>query len=170
MSERRPSDEILKLGGTKFRHWNWVGQIVGQILMALLLIAALIGLFGSGPLSSATASSDGTLMQVLYDRFARYEGQSTLRIELAPGATSSDSVEIQISRSLLEDFQIESIAPEPDSVTAGSGQLTYTFEVDEPGQSAELVFHLRPQQIGLSTVEVGLGDDEPVSFTQFVYP
>ena len=46
-------------------------QRAGWVVMGLVIAAALLGLFGAGPLSRATAeAADGTL-RLEYDRFGR---------------------------------------------------------------------------------------------------
>ena len=53
-----------------FRRRAWAVQRAGWALMALLLLGAILGLLGSGPLSTATADVPG-LMRIEYQRFAQ---------------------------------------------------------------------------------------------------
>ena len=65
---------------------SWVVQRIGWGVMAALLLAALLGLFGTGPLSRATATAPGGAVTLDYDRFGRYLGPATLLIRVGPGA------------------------------------------------------------------------------------
>lgn len=63
---------------------EWKLQRVGWALMALALLAAVLGLFGHGPLSeTASASADGALT-VRHQRFERYQAPSEYDIGALP--------------------------------------------------------------------------------------
>ena len=52
---------------------------------------------------------------------------------------------------------------------AGSKGFTYV-NIAEPDQPTAFTFELQPQKMGLLQGRVGLEGEEPVSFTQLVYP
>ena len=54
-----------------FQRREWRAQQIGWIALGLFLAAALAGLFGGGPLSSARASDPGGGLTVDYQRFVR---------------------------------------------------------------------------------------------------
>ena len=162
---------------------EWMVQRVGWIVMALLILAALVGAFGSGPLSSVTIghAPQATLE---YERFARYATSTGLRITPALARTTADRVEplsVEIDRSFLDDYSIVSIVPEPRSVRAAAGRYILEFELDEarPAPSADgtpddlprqaITIHLRPQAIGSRAGTWRIGA-ETLHVDQFVYP
>jgi hypothetical protein len=156
----------------RFQRRTWAVERVAWALMALLVLAAAAGLLATGPLSTAEASDEAGLVRVRYERFARLGAPSTLRVELAPGATSSSStVALELGRSLAEAIQVERVQPEPLRERAGGdGGLVLEFGVAEPGRPALVRIFAKREEIGLVEGEVGLAGRPRVRFTQFVYP
>lgn len=81
---------------TTFQQREWKAQRAGWVLMALLLIAALLGLLGPGPLSWSTATAAEGLVRVDYQRFAHTEADDLLTVTIAPGTTSGGSVDVEL--------------------------------------------------------------------------
>lgn len=155
-----------------FQRRSWQVQRVAWGLMALMLLAGLLGVFGSGPLSHATAAVPG-LVRVEYQRFARYDTPDTLTIHLEPGATAGPQVRVGIDRQYLDHSKIDSVLPPPRRVHAAGDRLVYEFDVAEPGRPLMIAFLLEPQQIGRLLGRVTLEREaamDTVSFTQLVYP
>ena len=117
-----------------FQKKEWRLQRIGWGIMALLIVAALLGLTGSGPLARATSGDAGALLQVEYSRFVRLDAPVTLEIEIAGEAVASHQVELRVERAYLQDISVEQIVPEPDEVRSAGEQLIFVFAVDEPGQ------------------------------------
>jgi len=140
--------------------------------MALVLVAALLGLLGPGLLSNG-ASADSPQAQLgvkEYERFLRFMKPTTLRVGLEPGALTQREARVWLDRQYIESVQIQHVTPEPESVEAGPDRLTYVFNIEDPDQSTAFSFDLQPQKMGLLEGRVGLEGEEPVSFNQFVYP
>jgi hypothetical protein len=133
--------------------------------MALIVLAALLGLFGNGPLSYATA--EGGALHVEYDRFLRHQApqQLRLRVETAEG----DRVRVWLSSDYLEHIQIEHIEPRPQRVEVGPDGQTFTFLVADE-EPAAIVLHFVPERVGRLTARVRLAGKEALTFHQFVYP
>jgi hypothetical protein len=119
--------------------------------MTLLMVVTLLGLFGSGPLSRASAGAESTPLYLEYDRFGRLSNPTELRI-------------------YVKSVQIEKVMPEPDRIELASDRLIYNFPVVEPNQVGLITFHLKPTQFGLLVGQVGLVEGETLNFNQFIYP
>ena len=52
---------------------EWTFEPIGWVVIALVLLAALAGLLGRGPLSRATVGHDGAALRVEYNCLARYQ-------------------------------------------------------------------------------------------------
>lgn len=154
-----------------FHRRAWVVQRIGWALMALVLVAAVLGLLGSGPLSEATADVPG-VMRVEYPRFAQSQTPGRLTVHLEPGAVTAPSVSLGIDRQYLERWKIESVVPPPRRVHQADERLVYEFEVAGPGRPLTLVLLLEAQQVGVMTGRVILEGDPGASavFRQVVYP
>lgn len=153
-----------------FQRREWRVQRVGWVVVALLLLATLLGLTGPGPLSRATAGSEGAPLRAEYNRFGRHHAPGTVRFELSPEAVRDGKAKLWVSRSYLETVQVDSISPEPESVQAGADRLTYTFDVGELDRPTKLTFHIEPEDFGLIPARAGLEGGPELTFSQFVYP
>lgn len=147
---------------------------IGWAAMLLVVLLALLGLFGSGPLSrNQIQTADGGL-QVRYNRFARYMAPTELRLTFGPEAVQDGQVHVWLSRQYVQHLQIQKIIPEPDSVQLEGQRLTYTFNVLQNGQPGEIVFELETKATGHLRGAAGLagpsGKTREVAFATFVYP
>jgi hypothetical protein len=153
-----------------FQRRFWTIERIGWIVIALAVIAALLGLFGTGPLSSTNAGDKGASLWLEYDRFGRFGSPTTLRVHKGAGVRSEGVVRIWLDQRYLEGVQIEQVTPEPQSVEATLDRLIYTFQVVKPNQPTVVTFHLMLEQVGSLSGRVGLVDETSLSFSQFIYP
>ncbi len=154
----------------EFQRREWSAQRVGWVVWLAVIVAALAGLMGEGPLSDATAGAEDDLLRVQYHRFVRHAAPRTLKIQLQPGAVQGKQARVWINQEYLEGLEIQDITPEPSSVEAASGRVIYVFDLDKKGEPATILFDLEHESIGRKVARVGLDDRQVVSFTQFVYP
>ena len=149
---------------------TWAVERVGWIIMALVVLAALLGLFSTGPLSSATARDPAGLVSIEYDRFARYVAPSTLRVDFSAAAAAGDRISLRMNRDLAEAIRIEQIQPQPEQAKATADGMNFVFNLAGPGQPGRVYFALRPETIGLLRGELGVAGQPPARLAQFVYP
>jgi hypothetical protein len=153
----------------EFQRRTWAAQRVGRVAMALVVLAALLGLVGSGPLSETTAG-DGERLTVEYDRFVRRLGENRLTFKVAPGAAGGPEVRLWIDAPYARRMEIEAVTPEPERMEAARDRLTLVFSLARPGAGLEAVVDLRPQAIGRVRGAVGLAGGPAARIAQFVYP
>ena len=152
-----------------FQRRSWNVQRVGWAVMFVIVVAALAGLFGSGPLSGATAG-DASTFQVRYARAIRHRDATQFRIDVPTSRTSQNQVEIAIERSFLEGINLESIIPEPESVEAGADAIVYSFDVGGAEQPVTITFNFEPVDIGPTSAIVAVNDERPITLDIFVFP
>lgn len=144
----------------------WRAERTGWVVMALLLLAALLGAFSHGLLSDATvAGSDGNL-RVDYERFAHKTARSHFVITLA---RAPQEAQIRLSPSFLQFYDIEMLYPEAVRSSAGAGGLDLVFA---PSAAGDLSIHIavRPKRFGIASLAVEANGQERTDFTQFIYP
>lgn len=122
----------------------WRVQRIGWVVLGLVWLAGLAGLFGSGPLSGATAT--GPDLRLEYERFVRYTAPQELTLHLGPGATARPKVRLWVDSKYLESQQIESVVPEPESVEAGPDRMVFVFFHGTAG-SADLKDRMKKSQV-----------------------
>lgn len=152
----------------EFQRREWRVQRIAWVVMALVLLAGLTGLLGSGPLAHAAAESDG--LTVEYGRIVRDRAPFELRFVLAPGTASSDTVDIWIDRALLDKAEIQRVVPQPESEQAGADRVVFTIAVADPDAPAEVIVSLDPHDVGGFAVGAGIVDGPQVELTGFVLP
>jgi hypothetical protein len=135
-----------------------------------LVLTALTGAFGYGPLSWQQASDPAGLVRVEYERFQRQGSEFTLRVDIAPQATTENVLSLRVSGTFLDAVEVKGIVPESREARSLGGDVEYVFPVVQPGQPATIRFALKMREVGSHSAEIGLGGREPARFTQFVYP
>lgn len=152
----------------EFQQASWTVQRVGWAIMALVIVATLLGLFGPGPFSKTTLSDQSASVWMTYHRFVRYQAPAQLRVHLRP--EGKDMVRLWFRRAYIESFQVQYVTPPPERVEAGPERLTYIFRVSDPQRATAVTFHLEPEECGPHSGYVGLENHPPLRFSQFVYP
>lgn len=153
-----------------FQRREWTAQRVGWALMALLLVVALLGGFGRGPLADASAVAGEGALRLDDDRLERKRAPSELRLELGPNTAQGTQVEVWIDRDYLSRFEVQRISPEPERMDAGAARTVFVFTVEDPTAPARVTFQIEANRWGRSDGRLGLVDGPELHFTQFVYP
>jgi hypothetical protein len=116
---------------------GWIVQRIGWTLMFLFLVAALLGLFGEGPLSKRTLQSGN--LQMKYEHFGRYE--HTMKMELE--SLGENIRFVSLPQDYLKSFKVDKIVPEPAKQVASPGYISYVFEGE---QNDEVTFYMEPSR------------------------
>lgn len=151
------------------RRSRWARRAGGAV-MGLALLAAALGLFGSGLFSRASAGEEGGPLRLEYDRFPRARAPQTLRVLLGPGAARGGKARLWLSAGYLEGVRVRGIEPPPESVELDPDGQTFTFAVAELTAPAPVLFEIEPRRAGPLAGRAKLEGDEPLGFSQFVYP
>lgn len=166
MAERVGDLEVAQ--DLEFQRQEWRIQRVAWVMMALVLLAGLAGLLGSGPLAHASTEADG--LTVAYDRIVRARAPIEVRFVLAPDLVSSGRAEIWIDRSMLDKADIQRIVPEPESEQAGADRVVFVVAATEPGALVEVAFGLEAHDPGGFAADAGIVDGPRVALSGFVLP
>jgi hypothetical protein len=147
---------------------EWTVERIGWLVMILVIIAALVGLLGSGPFSVGTARVSG--LEVEYRRVERKHAPTTLTVRLGEGTASSDEVRFWVSRGFLDSVRMEQVTPDPEAVISGEDRDTYVFKVSQAGGPGRVVFHYQPDGVGSRATKMGVEGAAEVALTTFVFP
>jgi hypothetical protein len=148
-----------------FQRRDWKIQRAGWAVFALLILAAISGLFGRGPLSAAVRSNSA--VEVRYERFGRWRLIQSLEVRVL-GSREPNEFVVWMSRPFREAFEIRSITPEPKQHRLGDDRIE--FEFASTAESPIITFHLVPIERGLLDGAVGIDDQPDVAIRQFIYP
>ncbi len=154
----------------EFQEREWTIQRVGWIVFTLIIVAALLGAFGAGPLSSASAGGEGVGFSVDYQRVVRHQGESRLTIHVNGDQASAGQVEVWLGADYMNTIRVTQISPVPEEVRAADDRLIHVFNVEEPAALITINIDLVPQEMGKLTVDMGIVDGGDVSFNQYSLP
>lgn len=158
---------------SKRHEWRW--ERIGWVLIALIVLAAVAGLFGGGPLSKRTVSAAlaGGTAEVEYERWNRMNHVSILVVRVhAPGAQGED-LNLTLSHEVAESWTIRSSAPSAEGGVGPDGIL-YAFPADDWSQPVTVSLEYLPERAGhqqpSAVIDVGGGEAVSLVLDQFVYP
>jgi hypothetical protein len=151
-----------------FQRKEWEVQRVAWLVVLVILLAAVAGIFGAGPLSHAEAASGP--LEMNYDRIARRGSETTLTLRVAPQTAVDGELPLWLDRDFLDKVNIDRIVPEPAEMEAEDERVIYRFVAADPEQVAEITFQLNPAEPGIARGRLGVVDGAEVSFAQFIYP
>jgi len=148
----------------KFHEREWRVQRFGWIGLCGFILAALLGVFGNGPLSERVAG-DPRIASVKYERFVRY-GSQTL-IELTMRKSQQHDPAVEIDAQYFRKFEITSIVPAPRSTEILGERYRLNFAADAvPGT---ISIRVTPQSFGRAHARVSIADSS-IELRQFIYP
>lgn len=153
-----------------FQRREWAVQRAGWIALALLIVAALAGLLGDGPLSRTQAASPDGALRLHFDRFARAGATTELRLRFQPARNGDGKYRIWLKGEYQEASRIREVSPTPDHVEDDRGRVVYVFRAFEPERSTEVAFYVQPRNPGLQPGRIGVVGGASVAFRQFIYP
>lgn len=151
----------------EFQRRSWLVQRTSWIIMALVLVAALAGLFFHGPLSHTTARNADGSVAVEYERFAHKTTVTHFIIRISPPVPAQ--MLVRLSPGFLHAQDIDSLEPRPIRSSAGSYGLELVFA---PSSAGDLAVHIaaRPKRFGLMSLHVEAEGRGAVNLHQFIYP
>jgi hypothetical protein len=150
----------------EFQRREWRTQRVAWCVMIVIVGLAVAGVFGGGPLARATAGErDGTLWAE-YERFARLNTTSDLRVHLTP---SGDSTQLWIGRAYQDRMRLEMIVPEPVSSRVTPDRIIHTFDT-QPGEPVTITLQMKTASPGTVQGRLGVVGGAELVLSNFVYP
>ncbi|MGW7774019.1 hypothetical protein ACTWM0_13825 [Pseudomonas machongensis] len=161
-SRRNPVQEDMSM---QKRVWRF--ERVGWYVLVIIVLLALAGLFGNGPLSDAEVVSPDGRVKVEYQRLSRSGTTDNLYITVRgePG----QPVEIELEGSLLRAASIETMQPEPKRSMSHGPALLLQLGTHKDGV-ATLYLTLRSDHVGTLEGVVRAGPRSAVHFSTFLYP
>jgi len=163
----RPQDDFARRmrEPLPFQRREWVTQRIFWALIALILIAAMVGVFGRGPLAHRTTAN--TSLEVEYDWLTRVHSRSAWT--LTPRTPPVDGrYRVALDANWAQHFQIQDINPQPESARLVSGRWEYEFAA--AGSDVAIVFHVEPRKIGRLEGSIQLNEEPPLPMSHFVFP
>ena len=150
-----------------FQLRSWRAERIGWAVMALLLVAGLIGVFFHGPVSYAVGKSVDGYLAIEYERFAHKTALTHFVIRVSPPVP--DQVLVRLSPAFASTHDTDSVEPRPIRSSGGSYGLEFVFARSAAG---DLAIHIaaRPKRFGFMSLHVEVEGRGAVNIGQFIYP
>ena len=163
-------DDTIEINEDRgFQRREWRFERAGWTVMALVVAAALLGVFGYGPVSHASAGDPETLA-VDYDRVQRASAPAEYLFRVAPGLAADGELRLRFDAALTAEMELDSILPEPREVRSGPGYTEFAFATDGGDRPAEIVFLFKPATFGHVRGRVTSDGAPPLVLDQWVLP
>jgi hypothetical protein len=147
---------------------EWKAERIGWLLMALLILVALLGGFGQGPLAHASRAAGP--LQLHYDRLVRRGVSTRFQLTVLPEPNRPAGLTIWIAESFLEAAPLQEVSPEPNQRTSADGRLVLEFAAPPPGEPSHIILTVLPRRAGQQRGELGFPESPRLQFGLFVFP
>lgn len=148
---------------------TWRVQRAGWVVMAVLLGSGLVGLFGAGPLSTATVRDPEGAFLVSYAHIQRQSSPSEIEIAVSEQGTRAGEATIVSSLAFDRAYRVERITPPPVGAAATGAGTSYRFMV-EHGAPVTIIFSVKPKRPGIFRPVLRLGEAPPAELWVAVLP
>ena len=163
---RQPDDCPVK-EDLRFQQATWIVERAGWVVMAMVVVAALAGLFG-GPTTRRDAHDESGRVHVSYQHFQRQLDPTDMVVTV--DAQGQSLLELTIDRALADSFEIRTIAPAPIETQAHEGGLLMKFAVSPGAEPARIALKGVPNRPGRLKGRIGLFGESPADLDIFIYP
>ena len=153
-----------------YQRKEWRFQRIGWAVMVFIVLAALAGLMGRGPLSKTSLEDRGSLERLEYHRFVHYRDPEQLKLQLSAQAMQGEQFRLWLSHDYFSGIEIKSIVPEPEHMESAASRHAMVFSIAEPGRPTSVCIQFEAENIGPLSGELSVNDEPPVELWQFVYP
>lgn len=154
----------------RFQRREWRVQRIGWWGLSTFVVAAILGLFGGGPLSRAQAGESAAPLWIEYERFVRVGAPTRVVVHHRLVASGPQGhVQLHINRAYFDAFRIGKVLPEPEGVDIGPSEVVLRFAprvVETPVFT--VILDVEPLRVGRRAAELRAGGGA-MTFTQFAY-
>lgn len=140
---------------------GWAIQRIGWVIILLLLVAAALGIFGTGMLSQTQVDQTGHT--IIFEKFARYEAPMQLTVH---AKSKNNNIEIRLPEIYFESIELDKIVPEPHETDLAQGNVVFTFQSKD---RSAIKFYLTPEKTGQVKVHIQVNESDFI-ITHFIYP
>jgi hypothetical protein len=145
-----------------------VVESLGWLLLAMLVVAGLAGLLGTGPLSSARAVSPSGRVALDYQRITHREADDRVVVEIRDGADRAGTLTIHLAGEWLDDLELRQVTPAAAEESGTPDGLDLSIPASRGGP-VRVVLSFRTRAIGPVDGVLRV-DGEEIGFTQLVLP
>ncbi len=153
-----------------YQRREWVIERIGWAGLLIIILAALVGLLGRGPISRTTQVNADQTVRLGYARFARYGERCPLRLEIVEDAAKRNEITVTINQEYLNGLKLVRVSPSPIREEPSFDTQVFVFSSAGSSGPITITFDVEPEKLGLRSGEITVAGRPKLSFTQYVYP
>lgn len=166
-----PDHSVDRGAAIEYQRREWVAQRIGWVIMALTVLAAVLGILGdTGPLAETETEAPDGSFRVQYTRIEHHHSPSVLVVTVSPKAVAGSEVRLWLDADYIANLSIESIIPEPESVEVGPDRVVHVFSVAEQDAPFDIVFNHEQDGYWWNQGRIGIEGGSVVELRQVVLP
>ena len=165
-SVTKVNDEVAVGEDLGFQERWWRFESAVWIFFAFVLLCALLGLLGRGPLSHGKLQNAD--MTVNFERIARTGTPSLIEVNFNPTAIHDGKLSLYVSDTVIKELAAQRVVPAAVQSSVGDGGVTYTFLATQTPASVRFV--LQPDGPGVYRLAVGTPGRQPLESGIIVLP
>lgn len=150
------------------REW-WVER-VGWLLIAAVVIAALLGFLGPGPLTHRRSESNDGRLIVEYYAVRRYSAPAELKVFFEEPSNDGTYVDLALSSPIIDAIELKSITPAPIESRLDKDRVVHRFAVADLTEHGKVIYRFDHESFGLLRGTITLLPDSQVELSQFICP
>lgn len=143
-----------------FQRRDWMIQRIARVVFMSIVLAALLGIFGGGPLAH-TVAEDGSV-RIEYDRFVRAKAKFVIH-----AASAGTRLRVKFTGMITPDDTLRWL-PQPIEQKWLAGASEFVFDV-QAGEPCEIALDWKPVGAGLRQGAITV-DGVSVAIWTLVYP
>jgi hypothetical protein len=159
------SEEDFKRPAAQRRSWRI--QRTAWMLMGILLVVALAGGLGQGPLSHALVRSADGRLEIRYDRIWRVNSPQTLDVRVDAGESKRPSLLLDLP--FLTKTTLERVTPAPEATQVGAAGHRLVFASSDGGPLF-IRLQLSARALGRLRARLSAADGPPLLLDIIVLP
>jgi hypothetical protein len=152
----------------QFQYRHWRVERIGWVIIALVVCAGLLGLFGHHPFIRAVAQAPDGQLLIEYDRFVRYESNVDFRVALTSDRDGGGVTRIWFDEEYLDSINVLAISPMPLRGEAQEGKRAFVFQTN--GDRFTASFSAQFKTIGMVHGRVNADKGQTVVLSHLVWP
>lgn len=153
-----------------YQQKEWRVQRIGWVIMGVIILSALLGIFGKGPLANARLGDPTGALTANYTRFERYRSPATIEVIVGPNVAKEGRIGISFNREFIDRIDIARIDPEPAAVKSDMNRIVYEFELMDGSQPAHIFIDYEHERFGTTEAHMTLTDGPEITLRQLIYP
>lgn len=141
---------------------------VAWVAMAAFVLAGLLGLLGSSPVSATSRTGSDGLVRLDYHQVVHHGSAHSITVTLAPAALEGDNVSAEMTGSWTAAGSTLRITPRPTAQWLVPGGVRWQWPIEDV-ETGAIFIAFRPGEAGLLRGLLTVEQDA-VAFTQLVLP